>query len=150
MNARQFEIAVDNAARPGERARLESFAPHYVRVCDLDAHFVARIQAAKAARGEPPTKLRKSKRDEVAGYAKDAEDAEQSQTEHYAKLPARTIIYAMNAALEIDISFWGTQGLKYAHETERPIIEESLVAKRYLQQAFHEYLEEFPSFEEEA
>ena len=139
MNNHQLQIAIDQAGTPQARAFLEEIQPLFARVCDLEREFAGRIKASKAARGERPPKLSSAKREEVAGYEKDAEAMAENLNRDLAGLSAESIVWALAAGLESDIAFWQSQGLRHTHPAERPIVEEVLQAKTEL----HRNLQEF-------
>lgn len=118
---------------------LEALRSLFDQVCELDRTFVDRINANKAARGEAPTKLRKAKREEITQYEKDAVELDQNLTHDFAKISAESIVSALKSGLETEITFWETHVLKHSHPSDRPIIEESLTAKKLL----HHNLEQF-------
>jgi hypothetical protein len=145
MNSRQFRIAIENAGDTEARGFLEGLEPLFAEVCELERTFGARIDASKAARGEAPTKLRKARREEIAGYARDAEAGDEQLERDFAALSGAAIASAFSAALETDLAFWGSHGLKHAHPAERPIVEESIAAKRRLRDGLEEFLRRFPA-----
>lgn len=134
---------MDKAGTPQARAFLERLAPLFARVCELERGFAERISASKAARGERPPKLSRAKREEVAGYGKDAEAIEENLSRDLAGLPGESMVWALAAGLETDISFWQNQGLMQTHPAERPIVEELLQAKMELQRGFQEFLRRY-------
>jgi hypothetical protein len=144
MNSRQWRIAIENTGDAEARKFLEDLAPLFADVIELERTFAARIDASKAARGEPPTKLRKARREELAGYAQDAEDGDARLLRDFAALPGAAVVYALSAGLETDLAFWGSLGLKHAHPAERPIVEASIAAKRRLRDGLAEFLRRFP------
>jgi hypothetical protein len=144
MNSRQFQIAMENTRGPEARAHLERVKPLFDKVCQADRTFTDRVNASKSARGEEPTKLRKSRREEVAAYAGDAEEAEKGLTRDLAGLSGESAVWALSTALETELSFWSSQGLKHAHPAERPIIEELIQVKRRLLDELKEFLCLYP------
>jgi hypothetical protein len=91
MNSQQLHIAIANATDVHARGLLERIKPLFDEVCELERTFVERIDASKAARGEQAPKLRKAKREEVAGYAKDAEEGEAELTRAFIHYPLRQL-----------------------------------------------------------
>ena len=144
MTPEQFQIAVSNSTDSNAKSMLSDIAPVFDRVCELNDSFPDRINANKASRGEAPTKLSKRKREELAGYERDAVDLDQTLANDYRALEGSSIVHAMSYALESDLKFWGGAMLKHAHPDDRPIIEEVLEAKKQLQSKFKQFLNCFP------
>ena len=145
MILRKFVRAIDNAVHPELRAELERLLPLVSELGELDRSFVERINASKAARGEGPTKLRRSQREEVAGYAKDAEEIDDQWLRDFGHLPGESIVWALASALKGDVGFWSGAGLKHTHPADRHVVEATLAPKEELLRRLQELAERFPA-----
>lgn len=127
-----LRIALAKARSLSDRNLLEQALSAAEALQLVEAGFEGRINASKAARGENPTKLSKSRKAEIDGYASDAEEIQREQLSAYeVELEPREIVDALRAGLQSDLRFWDGAA-KYAHAADRPIVEEFVAAKRSL------------------
>lgn len=138
MFSKALRIATTKAASDAEAAGLSRCLACANDLESIEAAFESRLSASKAARGEKPTPLSKSKRGQLAGYAEDAADIAQ-ETLAYVETctEAREILDLLHAALEGDLLFWRSV-VKHAHPADQSIIEALVGAKAQLLDALAE------------
>lgn len=142
MNIEQLHIAIEKAPTPAAQAALRAIEPLFSEVVAFEASFADRIAASKIARGEGVTKLRKAKREEIAGYEQDAIELERELTASFRLLSSAEIISALRSGLVVDLKFW-KNGLKHFHQAELPIGQEKVALTEKLAEAMKAYLAEF-------
>jgi len=143
MNLEQLEIAISKAADVKERAVLQAMKPAVAAMVQSDATFVQRIEASKMARGAGVTKLGKTKKQEIAGYDRDAIELGRKHTESLKKFErADTIIRILEGGLKQDVEFW-EENLRHVHEAELPIVQDRIASKRKLLEETNRFLCEF-------
>ena len=101
----------------------------------LESEFEAKINASKARRGEKPTKLPKSRRAQLSGYADDASTLQAEQLALFeSELSANEILAALKSGLDTDLQFWAGAA-KYTHPEDLPVVQEFVKAKLELQES---------------
>jgi len=149
MFRRCLELAVTKAGSDARRNALLPIVPIAAELDGQEWSFEARINAAKAARGEGPTKLSKKKREEIDQYALDAKEIEEAQIKEFSAADDPwLIVFALHMALENDIGFWSKSFPKENPE-ESAIVQAFLQAKTRLRDALASYLEQFPDQSDE-
>ncbi len=146
MFERSIRLAASKAATQDEQ---DALAPVIVLAHELDEQergFEARIEASKAARGEGPVRLSRSKREEVDRYAADAAEMAAQQLEVYETLGASGIVFALHMGLDSDVAFWSKAHLK-AHPSDAAIVKAFADAKARLRDALAAHLERYPGEE---
>ena len=139
-----IEIAASKAAA-AERSMLEQILSLAIRLDELEASFESKINASKASRGESPTRLSKSEREELQHLAEDEKDLESELLVEYRKMrDASDIVASLHADSELDVSFW-RDNRGHAHPDDRPILGELVEAKADLSEAMARFLERYPA-----
>ena len=148
MHAPFIEIAISKAASPAQRDMLGSMLPLAVRLDTVEAGFEAKINASKASRGEGPTKLSKSEREELEALAQDERELENEQLEECRALPRATqVIAVLHAGMESDLPFW-EQTVHQVHPSDARVIRELVEAKTELFESMARFLGVYPESEE--
>ncbi|MBL8378641.1 MAG: hypothetical protein JNM79_12280 [Burkholderiales bacterium] len=130
-----LRIALAKSVAAPERTALESALPAAEDLERIEAGFVQKINAGKAARGEKPTQLPKARKAQVRGYADDAIAMQKEQLASFeSELNSREIVSALHSGLQSDLQFWENSA-KYAHPSDLPILEEFVGAKQRLFEA---------------
>lgn len=135
MFVQSLEIARSKAESPALESCLDS-ALQFARILDeVEVAFESRINASKAARGEPPTRLTQARREQIAEYTADAHDLFAEQLALYrTSLSSREIAAALQAGLLNDLQFWRKSG-KHVHPADLPLVERFVEAKQDLYNA---------------
>lgn len=132
MFVQALEIARSKAESPALESCLESALLFARKLDEVEAAFESRINASKAARGEPPTRLTKAKREQIAEYTAGAHDLFAEQLALYrTSLISREIAAALQAGLSSDLQFWRKSG-KHVHPEDLPVVESLVEAKQDL------------------
>ena len=121
-------------------ARIETLASHYE---DGERAFASRISENKAKRGEPPTKLRKAKREQLDELAKDQVELDASLRQQLQILSsAREVAASIHWGLSANLA--SSKGLlKHYHPDDLPIGQDMLFRQEALVLALAEFLSEF-------
>lgn len=144
MRPEYFRIAAtktEDAEAIRRLRELESLAADFVRAEDS---FAERINAIKAKRGEPPVKLRKHQREQLAGLDEDKRALDVQMAKDFEQLhSAQAIVWALHYALSDDLSR-AVGYLKFYHPDERPLGEEMIAMKRTLHEKMQCFLQRHP------
>lgn len=144
MFQRFLELAATKAQTDEELQALRAILPLAAELDGQEQTFGARMDASKAARGEGPVKVGRAKRQELDGYARDAQEMEDAQLEEFARLDAPwLIVHALHAGLGSDLGFW-SKPMPGVHPSDAGIIREFVTAKRELRDALAAWLARFP------
>lgn len=150
MRPEYFRIAAaetEDAEAIGRLQELQSLAADFVRAEDS---FAERINAIKARRGEPPVKLRKQQRDQLAGLDEDSRAQHAQMVKDFEQLDsAQAIVWALHYALSDDLSR-AAGYLKFYHPDERPLGEEMIALKQAMLERMQRFLDQYPPQESEA
>jgi hypothetical protein len=140
MKAAFIRIAIAKTADAGELAALSGIETAAIAFETADASFAERIEANKALRGEAPTKLRKSTREQLDALASDQADLDADLIAQLGALDsASSVIGALTFALTQDIPRARAM-LKHYPAPDYPLGEEMVLLKERLADAMQRYL----------
>lgn len=143
MKAAFVRIAISKTSDPRALAALADVEAAAQAFEDADASFVDRINANKALRGEPPTKLGRSKRAQLDALADDQANMDRDLIEQLSGLEsARSVIEALYFGLAQDIPHARAM-LKHYPPADRPLGEDLVLLKERLADAMSGYLREY-------
>jgi hypothetical protein len=140
MHEALVQIAVTKARSPEERALLNGIAKLAAELTALETTFEERINTSKVSRGEKPTKLGQTRKQELDRYDKDADEITSQLAQDLASMehPAE-VIRTVYVGLNSDVTFW-KQAHKHTHPADMSIVSEFLQAKTRLRDAMASYL----------
>lgn len=137
-----IQIAISKTSSSKELHSLNEILKLADTLDMIESAFEDRINSNKALRGEKPTGVTRTKRQEINQYKKDAEELTNQLVKDFSLMEnPREIIQAICFGFDGDIAFWKQAG-KYAHPADMPVIEELLSAKIKLHDALIGYLGE--------
>ncbi len=147
MNPEFFRIAATKTTDPVALAMLAHLEQLSQELAQADALFPERMAANKAKRGEPPTKLRKAKKEQLGELAQDQMDLDTKLCEDFLKMtePAQ-IVWAVQYALLQDLPN-ARNFLKYYHPDDLFLGEEIVDLKSRLLDAATSFLKAYPQAE---
>lgn len=149
MFRRHIELAISKAQSDAQRDALHPIVLIAAALDEQEQTFEARMNASKAARGEGPTRLSKSKRSEVDRYAADAREMGEEQLREFAELDDPwLIVFSLHAGMVHDVDFWSKPD-PGGHPSDAVIVREFLQAKIELRDALAAYLAQFPGSEDD-
>lgn len=145
MLAPSVQIAFEKTTSPAEREMLGQALSLAHRLDLIEASFEGKINASKAARGEAPTKLSRSERDELQQLYQDEKELELQQLAELQSLSsAAEVVVALHMGLESDLSFWKhTKG--HVQGGDVAIIRELVDAKSSLLESLSQFLKAYPA-----
>ncbi|MBO9662042.1 hypothetical protein [Dokdonella sp.] len=150
MRPEYFRIAAtktEDAEAIQQLRELEALATDFVQAEDS---FAERIHAIKAKRGEPPVKLRKPQREQLAALDEDRRALDVQTAKDFEQLDsAQAIVWALHYALSNDLSR-AAGYLKFYHPDERPLGEEMIALKKAMHERMQHFLDRYPAQESEA
>lgn len=114
---------------------------------EVEASFESRINAGKAARGDGPTKLSKSQREELKQYSEDEKAIEKElllECERFSD--AREVVAGLHMDFEIDLRS-SKELLDHVHPDDAPVVQELIDAKTELYDAIAKFHESYPEIE---
>lgn len=143
MKAAFVRIARSKTSDPGALAALADVEAAAQAFEDAEASFPDRINAGKALRGEPPTRLSRGKRAELDELANDQANIDRDLIEQLSGLEsARSVIEALHFGLAQDIPR-ARALLKHYPPADRPLGEDLVLHKERLADAMSAYLREY-------
>ncbi len=148
MNPLFFHIASTKTTNPAASKMLAHLEHTAQKLADAEASFPERINTNKAKRGETPTKLRKTKKQQLSGLEQDKTDLDTKLCDDFRKMvePSQ-IIWCIQNALTQDLSV-ARKFLKYYHPDDLPLGEEILNLKSQLLDATTSFLKAYPNIED--
>lgn len=135
-----IQIAISKTSSPEDLHFLNEISKLAETLEMVESTFEDRINSNKALRGEKPTSVTRTKKQEINQYKKDAEELTTQLAKDFILMEnPKDIIQAICFGFDSDIAFW-KQSVKCAPPTDMPIIEELLSAKIKLHDALTVYL----------
>lgn len=148
MNSEFFRIAATKTADPLALEMLANMVRLAHELESADASFAERINANKAKRGEPPTKLSKPQKRHLSELAQDQIDLDAGLCNDFRAMEsASQIIWAAHYALQQDLPN-AQKFLKHYHPDDRPLGEEIVRLKSQLLEAAERFLKHYPLADE--
>jgi exoribonuclease R len=137
-----IQIAISKTSSPEDLHSLNEIFKLAETLEMVESTFENRINSNKALRGEKPTGVTRTNKQEINQYKKDAEELINQLSKDLSLMEnPREIIQAICFGFDSDIAFW-KQAVKCAHPEDMPVIEELLSAKIKLHDALTIYLDE--------
>jgi hypothetical protein len=147
MNPELFRIAATKTTDPAALAMLARLEHAARELADADASFPERISANKAKRGEPPTKLRKAKKEQLGELAQDQIDLDARLCDDFRSMTEPSqIVWSAHHALTQDLPN-ARKFLKYYHPDDLFLGEEIVRLKSQLLDAAAAFLKAYPHAE---
>lgn len=148
MNPEFFRIALAKTSDPVALALLDQMEHAAMALAAADAAFPERMNANKAKRGEHPTQLSKSRKQQLAALAQDKIDLDAKLCEDFRKMtdPSQ-IVWSAHHALTQDLAN-SRQFLKYYHPDDLPLGGDIVHLKSQLLEDATSFLETYPLAEE--
>lgn len=144
MFAPFIQLAVAKARSTDERERLAGILALAMYLDEVEAGFETRINDSKAARGESPTRLSKTRRGELREFDEDAKELERRQLLEFQSMtdPA-DVVAALHFGMESDLAFW-KRAQRHTHAGDAAVVEEFVDAKARLFESMGRFLARYP------
>ena len=145
MYVQALQIAISKADGTASEAALRQALLRAEALAQVESQFETRVNASKASRGEKPTKLSKSRKAEVDGFATDAAALQAEQLAMFKSgSSSREIVASLKSGLDSDLKFWST-AVKHTHPGDLSVLQEFVNAKRELRDALTLCIDGSPS-----